>query len=180
MATAAQYEQMIGRCRYAGLLRLWGAIAAKNTPGWDPGKGLEYLILRAFQLEGATVIWPYQISSGQRTIEQIDGVVYTDGLACVFECKDIQSPLDYDPIAVLHHQLQRRPAAVIGCLFSTSGFTVPALELTVRGRQKIALWNKDDIDYALRGRKMRTALTAKYRYCVERAMPDLSLRAAKI
>ncbi|MGO8675310.1 MAG: hypothetical protein ACLQVX_05510 [Limisphaerales bacterium] len=180
MPTAAQYEQMIGCLRYPGIIRLWGRIQAKNTPGWDAGKALEYLILRAFQIEGATVAWPYQINSGNGTIEQIDGIVYSDYLTCIFECKNLKGALDYDTIAVLHLQLQRRPAGVIGCCFSTGGFTLPALDLTVRGRQEIALWDNDDIDYALRAHKMRKALLAKYRHCVERAMPDLNLRAARI
>ena len=180
MPTAAQYEQMIGRLRHPGLVRLWGQIQAKNTPGWDPGKALEYLILRAFQIDGATVKWPYQVTSGRGTIEQIDGVVYADSITSIFECKNLKGALDYDAIAILHHQLQRRPPGVIGCCFSTSGFTLPALDLTIRGRQEIALWDNDDIDYALRGRKMRKALVAKYRYCVEHTMPDLNLRTARI
>jgi hypothetical protein len=172
---------MIGRLRHPGLLTLWGQIVAKTTaPAWDPGKALEYLVLRAFQLEHATVKWPYQISAGKGTIEQIDGVVYVDGVSCIFECKDHADRMDYDAIAVLRDQLRRRPAGVFGSCLSTSGFTVTALQLVVHGRQEIALWTKDDIDYALRARKMCPALLAKYRWCVERAMPDLDLRAAKI
>jgi hypothetical protein len=181
MPTAREYEQMAGRLRHPGLVRLWDQILARTTsPTWDPGKALEYLVLRAFQIEGATVTWPYHVTSGKGTIEQIDGVVYTDSLTCIFECKDEQPALDHDPIAVLGHQLGRRPAGVIGSCVSTSGFTVTALELTIRDHQKIALWDKDDIDYALRKGRMRRALTAKYRHCVERAMPDLNLRSAKI
>ena len=92
MPTAAQYQQMIGRLSHRGLVMLWKQILARNTPGWDPGKALEYLVLRAFELERATVIWPYQISSDLGTIEQIDGVVYTDSISCIFECKDVQGP----------------------------------------------------------------------------------------
>jgi hypothetical protein len=88
--------------------------------------------------------------------------------------------MDHDAVAVLRDQLSRRPTGIIGSCVSTSGFTVTALELVVRGRQEIALWTRDDIDYALRGRKMRKALLAKYRWCVERAIPDLRLRTANI
>lgn len=181
MPTAAQYEQMIGRLRYPGLIRLWDQIVAKKTaPNWDPGKALEYLVLRAFQIEGAKVTWPYQISAGKGTTEQIDGVVYVSGITCILECKDHADRMDHDAIAILRDQLTRRPTGVIGSCVSTSGFTVTALELVVHNRQEIALWNKDDVDYALRARKMRKALVAKYRWCVERAMPDLDLRNAKV
>jgi hypothetical protein len=180
MPTAAQCRQRIRRLNRRELLTLWRQIQAGTTTWWDAGKALEYLILRAFEMERATVTWPYQVSSGQGTTEQIDGAVHADGLRCIFECKDLQRPLDHDAIAVLREQLQRRPAAVFGCVFSTSGFTLPALTLTLRARQDIALWNRDDIDYALRGRKMRPALLAKYRWCAERAIPDLDLRRANI
>ncbi len=46
---------MIRRLGRTGLLVLWRQIQDKNTPGWGPGKALEYLVLRAFQIEGATV-----------------------------------------------------------------------------------------------------------------------------
>jgi len=132
MPTHQQYEQMIGRLRHPGLVRLWDQIVTRSSsPTWDPGKALEYLVLRAFQLEGATVAWPFEISggttAGKRTIEQIDGVVYADGISCVFECKDHADRMDYDAIAVLRDQLTRRPAGVIGSCVSTSGFTVTAL-----------------------------------------------------
>jgi hypothetical protein len=181
MPTAAQYEQMIGRLRHRGLVSLWGQIVAKTTsPRWDPGKALEYLVLRAFELEGATVTWPYQVSAGRGTIEQIDGVVYSGHITCILECKDHANAMDYDTIAVLNQQLERRPPGVIGSCVSTSGFSVQALDLATRTRQNLALWDRDDLDYALRRRRMRRALTAKYRYCVERAMPDLNLRRARI
>jgi hypothetical protein len=181
MPTAAQNEQMIARMRYPGLMRLWDQILAKGTaPAWDPGKALEYLVLRAFQLEGAFVTWPYQISAGKGTIEQIDGVVYVEGIACILECKDHADRMDYDAIAVLRDQINRRPAGTFGSCISTSGFTVTALQLVTYGRQEIAVWTKEDLDYALRRRKMLLGLHAKYRWCVESAMPDLDLKAAKI
>ena len=63
---------------------LWQEIQNKNTPDWATGKALEYFILRAFELEKAVVRYPYSVS----TVEQIDGVIYTENIACIIECKD--------------------------------------------------------------------------------------------
>jgi hypothetical protein len=34
-------------------------IIARDTPGWEPGRAFEYLVLRAFELDGADVKYPY-------------------------------------------------------------------------------------------------------------------------
>ena len=60
---------------------------------------------------------------GGTIVEQIDGAVHTNGLSCLIECKDQAGNVNIDPIAKLRNQLLRRPPAVCGILFSTSGFT---------------------------------------------------------
>jgi hypothetical protein len=83
----------------------------KNTSTfWDEGKALEYLVLRAFQLDGAEVAWPYTVKVKDRIVEQIDGVMYVDSLACLIECKDTSQEVNIEAIAKLRNQLLRRPA----------------------------------------------------------------------
>ena len=53
-----------------------------------PRSPLEYLVIRAFEVEGAPVTYPYTVFVGGTVVEQIDGAVYTDGLSCLVECKD--------------------------------------------------------------------------------------------
>jgi len=181
MPTAAQYEKQIRSLRRPGLLALWRQIKAGTTPGWDPGKALEYLVVRAFELEKATVVYPYEVRDGRLTIEQIDGVVYLDHLTCLLESKDRGKPLDHDPLADLRDQLQRRPPSVIGCCASASGFTLNARKRAVLAApQRILLWEATEIEYALTKGRMCRGLHAKYRHCVERAMPDFNIEAAKI
>jgi hypothetical protein len=37
---------------------MWEVLCSRDDlPGWLPGRALEYLVLRAFQLEGAEVTW---------------------------------------------------------------------------------------------------------------------------
>src|SRR4051812_42346220 len=60
--TEEDYRQQIRKLDWLGLRQLWAGIKQKNTPGWAPGKALEYLILRAFELDGATVRYPFSIN----------------------------------------------------------------------------------------------------------------------
>lgn len=48
------------------LRKLWRSIEEGKTveDGWDAGKAFEYLVVRAFQIEGADVRWPYDIEIG--------------------------------------------------------------------------------------------------------------------
>jgi hypothetical protein len=191
------YEKKISQYDCDNLLNLWMSIEAGNTPGWAPGKAFEYLVLRAFQLEGAEVRWPYSVRIDGGEIEQIDGVVYfffllflliklfflkekfgySDGLACLIECKDESKEVNVDPIAKLRNQLLRRPGAAIGIIFSRSGFTKPAVTLAkFVAPQTILLWPGDEVDYALRRRYMRKGLVAKFRYCIEYGFPDYDIK----
>jgi hypothetical protein len=177
--------ERIRKLRQPGLKRLWKRIQQGKTPGWDSGKAFEHLILRAFELEGAKVRYPFSVIVGQkasedepdsRTDEQIDGVIYIDGLHCLVEFKDWSKPVNIDPIAKLRNQLLRRPSIVIGCLFSRSGFTDSAKTLAqYLAPQTILLWNGDDIEYALERQAFRRALIAKLRYTIEHAVSDVDV-----
>jgi hypothetical protein len=81
------------------LQRLWKQLEGGVSNEWAPGKALEHLILRAFQLDGANVSWPYRVALQGQEIEQIDGAVFCEGISCLIECKDTASPVNIEPIA---------------------------------------------------------------------------------
>lgn len=151
MPTYQEYEQRILGMDQVAIRALWQAIEQRETLDWDPGKALEYLIVRAFQLEGAEVLYSYSVSIEGEEAEQIDGIIYTYGLACIIECKDSADRVNVEPIAKMRNQLLRRPSATIGAIFSRSGFTDPALTLAqFNAPQTILLWDADEIDFALK------------------------------
>jgi hypothetical protein len=133
-----------------GLRLLWREIASGSAAGWPPGRALEHLVLRAFELGGAAVVWPYHVIVDHELVEQIDGAVHAHGLSCIVECKDTAGPVNIEAIAKLRNQLLSRPAGAVGLLFSRSGFT---LQATMLGRfvapQTILLWDGNDIAYHL-------------------------------
>ncbi len=179
MKTATDYEQKIVQADYATLRRLWRAIEAGTTlrQGWEPGKAIEYLVLRAFQLEGADIRWPYQVVLAGNPVEQLDGALYVDGLDCLVECKDWAEPVHIEPIAKLRNQLLRRPSPTVGLVFSRHGYTQPALLLAqFTLPQTILLWTGAEVALALAERRMREGLRLKYRRCVEEGLADYNLR----
>lgn len=91
MASRVDLEQRIKRLNWAGLRDLWAAIQACSTPGWDSGTALEYLVIRAFEIdphEPATVRYPYEVSLFDDKVEEIDGAIHIPGLSCLVESKD--------------------------------------------------------------------------------------------
>jgi hypothetical protein len=157
-----------------GLADLWSAVKANNTPGWAKGKAFEYLIVRAFELEGAKVTYPYRVAEDAvPEAEQFDGVVYDQGMAFFVEAKHYHSPTNFEPAAKLSTQLRRRPGVCLGMLFSTSGFTRPAKELARHlAPYTVLLWEPDEIEYALLEIGMLEGLRRKYRGAVEHARPN--------
>jgi len=176
MTASEKYIKQARSLNLAGLRKLWAQIVSGNTAEWPSGKAMEYLILRAFELDGATVVWPFDVSSGGKTIEQIDGVIYVDGLAVLAECKDYKDPVNFGPIAKMHQQLIRRPPSTLGCFFAKNGFTDEAILLAEKHTpQNVLLWHGDEIEFALRKKKMRKGLISKYRHSVEHALPDFKI-----
>ncbi len=166
MASAKEYENLIRAYDdWDKLKTFWQGIQDKSTPDWEAGKALEYFILRCFEKEGAEVRYPYSVSN----VEQIDGVIYIENMACIIECKDKTTdkikPLNFEPIAKLRSQLMRRPSSVIGSIFSRRGFSAPALDLlkTIQP-QTILLWEDEEIDYCLKNKAFCTTLITKYRF----------------
>ncbi|MCI0487943.1 MAG: restriction endonuclease [Blastocatellia bacterium] len=176
MTTARRYERKISGYDWDKLQELWRAIKRGRTPGWRQGKAFEYLVIRAFELDGAEVRWPYSVRIGKDELEQIDGVVYTGGLACLVECKDKATRVNIEPIAKLRNQLLRRPGAVIGSVFSREGFTEPAITLAhFTSPQTILLWTGEEVEYVLERRNISQALVTKYRICIEKGVPDYNI-----
>ncbi len=181
MSAGEEYVNRIRLLDWDGLLSLWEEIRSGNTPEWPSGKALEYLVLRAFELDGAEVVWPFHVKIAGDIVEQIDGIVYADGLTCILECKDTSDPVNVEPIAKLRNQLLRRPAGVVGGLISRSGFTEPARTLAqYLAPQTILLWEGSEIEYVLRRREIKAALKRKYRYYVEHAAPDYNIKWEEI
>jgi len=183
MPTDAEYQQNIEDLDWDELLQLWERIKNGTTQeqGWASGKALEYLVLQAFKLSGAEVVWPYSVRLDEEEIEQIDGAVYLRDIAFLVECKDHSSRINIEPIAKLRNQLLRRPGAVIGVVFSRKGFTNPASTLArFTSPQTILLWNGEEIEQVLKDRDFCRHLITKYRACIERGLPDFDIRQAAV
>lgn len=169
----------------AGLRTLWSRVEAGDVEDWPPGRALEYLLIRAFELDGARVRYPFSVhlsfgSSSSEEVEQIDGVVEVGGLWCLCEAKDSVDPQNVEPIAKLRNQLQRRPSGCVGLVFSVAGFTEPAkLATHFMGEHAILLWTGDDIAWGLRN-GFTSALLKKYRFAVETGVRDYSLLAEDV
>lgn len=169
MVATQDCERMIRSLGWDGLRALWDNIENRSTPGWDPGQAFEYLVIRAFQLDGARVKWPYTVRLFDEVVEQIDGAVHCAGLSCLVESKDFaDKAVDINPIAKLRNQLLRRPVGTVGLLFSRTGFTNAAVNLSCFSLpQAILLWNGDEIRYALEQERICELLTLKYCGAVE-------------
>jgi hypothetical protein len=164
----------VGRIRQMGwpeLRQLWKEIDAGAAAGWPPGRALEHLVLRAFELSGATVVWPYLVRVGGEVLEQIDGAVHVHGLSCIIECKDTSMALSIDAVAKLRNQLLGRPSGAIGLLFSRGGFT-PAAAMLGRfvAPQAILLWDGSDIAYHLARGDFSAGLVQRYRRSIQMGM----------
>jgi len=179
MPTEREYENRIEQFDREDLISLWERVHQKDRlEDWDPGKAFEYLVLRAFELEGATVSWPFSVRwpfSGS-VIEQIDGAIFADGLSCLVESKDREEPLSFEPIAKMRNQLLRRPASAVGLVVSSGGFTAPArLVAHFLAPQTVLLWDGEEIDYCLRRSYFRQGLREKYQHAVEQGLPDYNV-----
>lgn len=174
---ADDFAERVCRLGWSDLRDLWQRILLGTADEWPSGKAFEYLVLRAFELDGAVVRWPYTVTIGDETAEQIDGAIHIGALSCLVECKDTADRINIEPIAKLRNQLLRRPAGVIGLVFSRSGFTAPALTLAqFVAPQTILLWTGDEVDHLLKKESINTALMKKYRHCVETGTPDYDAR----
>ena len=177
MTRATDSIARIRQLDWDGLRDLWDRSARGPVPGWPPGRAFEYLILRAFELDDATVRWPFEVTLGDAVVEQIDGVVYAGHLSCLIEAKDTAGPVDIDALAKIRTQLARRPGGTLGAVFSRSGFTAPAVALAgYFAPQTVLLWNGEEVTECLQEKAISSALVAKFRECVEHGGPKTALQ----
>ncbi len=180
MATTAELEAKISKLDWAGLQSLWKAIQAGDTPGWGEGEALEYLAIRAFELdpdESVMVRYPYEVWLFGEKVEEIDGAIHLNGLSCIVESKQWGKNIPIGPIVKMRSQLLRRPAATIGLVFSKMDFTTPAIYLSYFTMpQAVLLWSDYDIQIALDEGRICKFLRLKHRMCCEKGVPNYDLR----
>jgi hypothetical protein len=153
---------------------LWAAIESNDTPDWDPGKALEYLVVRAFELSGLTAEYPYDVPPGGKPIEQIDGLVYLGHLVFLIECKDKDSN-DVEVVAKVRHQLMRRPPTTLASVFVAGTFTAPALVLAdLSVPHRVLLWTAEDIATAVENEDFKAPLVEKYQHLCRFGLLDHS------
>lgn len=180
MPAAHDYVQRARALDSTGLRTLWRAIRSGETPDWPDGWALEHLVLRAFELEGAEVRWPYQVKVYDEVVEQIDGAIHHEGLSVLVETKNEAGPVNVDPLAKLRNQLQRRPGGTVGVVFSMRGFTTAAQMLAgFMAPTTVLLWSGAEINLALESRQKHPfsrGLRWKLRIAVEEgtAFADLT------
>jgi hypothetical protein len=172
-----EYRERVSRLGIGDLRRMWEVLCSgDDLPGWHPGRALEYLVLRAFQLEGAEVTWPYDVRRNGVHLEQVDGAVYFDGLTCLIETKDQSEPIDFLAITRMKAKLMRRPRTVIGAVFGVGDFSRAALQLTESlPPPDVLLWRGRDIAWALQRRAMREGMRRKQRHAIEQGFADFDL-----
>jgi hypothetical protein len=171
---AADHAARIRMLDWEGLEDLWHRSARGPVSGWPPGRAFEYLILRAFELDGAAVRWPFEVMMGGIVVEQIDGAVYAGNLSCLVEAKDSSAFVDIAVLGKLRSQLARRPARTVGMVFSRSGFTNATVALAgYLAPQTVLLWTGAEVEECLTQARIAAMLLAKYRECVEEGFPQI-------
>jgi hypothetical protein len=183
MATSEEYIRKIKQLKKpADVARMYRQLKSGDSlSDWPAGKAFEYLVLRAFEMEGAEITWPFSVRWEGNELEQIDGAVQDGGLFCLLEMKDYQKSINFDAIAKLRSRLARRPTQAMGAIFSMHGFTDPAKVLAQFATPiNVLLWDADDIEYGLTRRAMRTGLQKKFRHAIEHGFSDYSLQTEDV
>lgn len=159
------------------LLSLWNSI--KHRTEKSDGKEMEFLFLRAFELEKAEVVWPYlvydTVGSSKQILEQIDGVIYSDGMSFLVESKDRRDKSDFTLISEFRDKVCKRPGGTMGIFFSKNGVTPPAITKLENQMQFVLLWEGAELDSPLKEGCMREGLIEKYRFSVEQGHPYFNL-----
>jgi hypothetical protein len=196
MGKAEEYEQEIRKMGGQDLIHLWEDHGKDGFDDsfWKDGKVLEYVVLRAFELEieklnkeknenMGSVTYPYNVfynvcDGYENPIEQIDGAIHIDELYAIVECKDYKdSKINVESLAKLRNQLARRHSNLFGIFFSATDFTAPA-EILVghMAPQLIILWSKEDLEFCLKNECFIPCLKEKYKMAVEACMYNYPFR----
>ena len=159
------------------LKKFWQQIKSGNALGWSSGKALEYMLVRAFDLEGAEVVYPFNnfVLTSQ---EQFDGYVFVKELGAGFliECKEWKDKVSFDELAKLHGRLTYRMPSTYGIFLSKSGFTPSAVELMfMMHPHNVLLWSYSEIDECFKNFKFMKALKYKFQYAMITANPNIAV-----
>lgn len=173
MSKEENYQERIKQYRSIhSLKRLWEK-TQKDHSYWQPGKLLEYIVLRAFELEGAKVTYPYEITSGDNVVEQIDGAIHYNNMHALIECKHYTTEkINVEPLSKFRHYLSKRHSTVFGIVFSNTPFTeVAEWQIQFMAPQLIILWGKLDFECCLKGsendKRFLDCLEKKYTMAIE-------------
>jgi len=173
-------KEYIARAEKMGweeLSALWEQIKAGRAgkaEGWEDGKALEHLVVRAFLLSGLPAEYPFDVPPGGKAFEEIDGLVVMGSNTFLFECKD-KPKVAIEVIAKLINQLLRRPGTTLGCVFTSGGFTSTALLLAdFSVPHRILLWSGRDIEEGLKNRNFNKPLSEKYHNLCKYGLTDHS------
>lgn len=167
----------IQKCNWQKLEKMWNNIKLGKTPKWGKGKALEYMLIRAFDLSGAEVVYPYN-NNVLKAQEQFDGFVFLKELGAGFlvECKDWKDPVSFDELSKLQTRLTYRLPSTYGLFLSRSGFTSSAVELMYMIHpHNILLWSFSEIDECFKNHKFLDALMYKYKYAMLTADPVIAV-----
>jgi hypothetical protein len=160
-----EYIVRVEKMDWVELSALWDQIKAGKAgraEGWEDGKALEHLVVRAFRLSRLQAEYPFDVPPGGRALEEIDGLVVMGSNTFLLECKDM-SKVAIEVIAKLINQLLRRPGTTLGCVFTSGGFTSTALLLAdFSVPHRILLWSGRDIEEGLKGQNFHKPLSEKY------------------
>jgi hypothetical protein len=173
--TEEECKNKIETLDWSGLDSLWNQIKDCKTPDWDNGKAFEYLVIRMFQLDLYKVKYPFSVKMpfNNKSMEQIDGVIYHDTLGVLIESKDyskdgVKRNISIEPIAKLRNQLSRRPYLTMGCVFSAGGYTESVSTLIdYLGNETILLWEGEEVEYCIKNKKIRAYFEKKLENRIE-------------
>src|SRR5437763_5846861 len=100
--TGVEYLRTAQAWTAAQVLEIWEKVKSGDSiRGWAEGKAFEYLVIRAFELAGLKVRWPFEVKYPQKfgIMEQLDGVVYLDERAFLVESKDLSEAASIEALA---------------------------------------------------------------------------------
>lgn len=177
--TSDDYRTLAQGWNSNNLLTIWSQIkSGASIRGWPSGKAFEYMVIRAFEIGGLRVTYPYEVTYPQKfgILEQIDGVVYLGERPFLVESKDLSEAAAIEAFAKLRFRLEGRPPGIMGILFSVRDFTL-AVEVFAQFASplNVLLWNRADLDIALNTNMMKSALEQKLQFALEYGLPLYAL-----
>ena len=188
--TDREHQSKIETMGWKELSHLWTAIKDCETPGWDPGKAFEYLIVRMFEIDRFKVKYPFSVPLpyNNLSMEQIDGIVFYDSIGILLESKDYSDDsekkkknINIEPIAKLRNQLSRRPYLTLGCVFSSGGFTEAVSTLIdYLGNDTILLWRGEEVEYCLEKKRIGEFFKSKLEKRIEYGVHDFNITTLDI